>query len=366
MAAAFGAQAPALLNSQPKLKLVYGTLFQFDLSRSDHFMDAIEVFYNIRDHVSQEATVVRKMLKHSSILHSISKESASLSTVGSFHRSKRKHIDQTPFQENQASFGPNDIASSLSGLVQPSSIRVWDERKEIFVGGGSPSVSADSESQATVFFGVTNTNETVFIKVLPELAQETVFLRRFSGLPGFPEVIKCVRKDKHEIVVVRDAGPTLPFLLLSPEQVYSIVLQLLFVLQRLHAESIVHRDLKPSNMCFSSAGRLTLIDFGALVQLDSTGMTRGVLGTPGFMAPEVTNGGSYSKPADMFSVGLVVLFLLRRVSGNLNSSAGSVLQSLAQNLTQVDPSRRYSVASAIHMLTSQVWFFFVPIALLVA
>ncbi|MFY0572676.1 protein kinase domain-containing protein [Archangium lansingense] len=79
-----------------------------------------------------------------------------------------------------------------------------------------------------------------------------------------------------------------------------------------HQHGIIHRDLKPSNL-FLRHGRVedvVLLDFGlARHVVRSSDMTDSqvVLGTPGYMAPELVSGQSQLTPgADIFSLGCVL------------------------------------------------------------
>ncbi|KAH9103478.1 hypothetical protein AeMF1_020176 [Aphanomyces euteiches] len=93
-----------------------------------------------------------------------------------------------------------------------------------------------------------------------------------------------------------------------------LVKMFLEALVYIHARNILHRDLKLENLMLDSTGpnaSLKIVDFGFAILLPSKEATvTEVLGTPGYMAPEVIRGGPYSKPADIWSAGVIVYTLL--------------------------------------------------------
>ena len=80
----------------------------------------------------------------------------------------------------------------------------------------------------------------------------------------------------------------------------------------MHSKGFAHRDIKPENILLSKEYILKIADFGFSCPLkgrDKTGILHTKLGTPGYMAPEVTKKNYVGTQVDIFSAG-VILFIM--------------------------------------------------------
>jgi serine/threonine protein kinase/tetratricopeptide (TPR) repeat protein len=100
-----------------------------------------------------------------------------------------------------------------------------------------------------------------------------------------------------------------------------IAIKLCQGLDALHAVGLVHRDFKPANAMLFRRGDVThalIMDFGLALRPDESlyghqRMTRsgGIIGTPGYMAPEQREKGARLSPAtDVYALGLVIYEML--------------------------------------------------------
>jgi serine/threonine-protein kinase len=104
----------------------------------------------------------------------------------------------------------------------------------------------------------------------------------------------------------RNRGGTLP-----AGEALGLTAQICDALAAAHAAGIVHRDLKPANVLLD-AGQVRLADFGiARIVGESPATTTGmVIGTIGFMAPEVIRGEEPTAACDVYAAGITLYELL--------------------------------------------------------
>lgn len=79
-----------------------------------------------------------------------------------------------------------------------------------------------------------------------------------------------------------------------------------------HDRGVVHRDIKPDNIFLLDGDAIKLVDFGLARVQASTTITRSgtVMGSPGYIAPEVIDGKPADKRTDVFSFGVVLYEML--------------------------------------------------------
>ncbi|MFD7446173.1 protein kinase [Streptomyces sp. NPDC059909] len=136
-----------------------------------------------------------------------------------------------------------------------------------------------------------------------------------SGLPWI--VMEFVPGARDLAEVVHAHGP------LPAAKTARIGLAVLDALMAGHRAGILHRDVKPANILLAGelapqaqdrgeGGQVLLADYGISLQPDSgetrlTG-TSGIIGTPGFLAPERARGVAPSSASDLFSLGATLYY----------------------------------------------------------
>ncbi|WP_131769312.1 protein kinase domain-containing protein [Candidatus Protofrankia californiensis] len=176
-----------------------------------------------------------------------------------------------------------------------------------------------------VYLGRSPAGRAIAVKVVrPELADNPEFRDRFAR-----EVQAAQAVSGAYTAAVIDADPTAerPWLAtayvpglslaetvrrtgpLPQTSVKTLAAGLAEALAAVHRAGLVHRDLKPSNVLLATDGP-KVIDFGISRAADATGLTQtgGVLGSPGFMAPEQITGGEIGPPCDVFALGALIAF----------------------------------------------------------
>ncbi len=209
----------------------------------------------------------------------------------------------------------------------PSQIGKYDIESELGRGGAS-----------VVYLAMDRVlNRRVALKVLPHyLGQDPEVARRFMreaevvARLQHPNIITIydvgqAGQDGQELYIAMEyvEGQSLDRLVKSspkgllPAEAVRIVTQIAEALQYTHSQGIVHRDLKPANVLVDTAGHAKLTDFGLAILTSGAGggvtVTAAggpVMGTPGYMAPEVIQGQGSDVRTDIYGLGAVLYNLL--------------------------------------------------------
>ncbi|MCZ7547344.1 MAG: bifunctional serine/threonine-protein kinase/ABC transporter substrate-binding protein [Anaerolineae bacterium] len=104
---------------------------------------------------------------------------------------------------------------------------------------------------------------------------------------------------------------------LSLDEMAHIFEQVAHALDYAHRHGVIHRDLKPSNVLLDQEQHAYLSDFGVAKMIGSSAHTTitvagKVVGTPAYMAPEQLRGMSVDHRADIYSLGMVLHYMLTR------------------------------------------------------
>ncbi|HKJ54649.1 MAG TPA: BTAD domain-containing putative transcriptional regulator [Nitriliruptoraceae bacterium] len=223
-------------------------------------------------------------------------------------------------------------------------------------------------------------------QIRAELASRPGFIRRFESEARLvarlehPHVVPLIDywRDPGSAYLVMQwmAGGTLEDKLragpLELEETLALASQVGAALSAAHARGVVHRDVKPANILFDEFGNAFLGDFGIAAtpttgghddvsRADPQGLA---VGTPAYASPEQARGDRPGPPADLFSLGVVLVECLtgavpeRRAStDDADSSSQQLLTgrpAVPENLgvalqraTIDDPQRRFSTADEL-------------------
>ncbi|MCK2217746.1 WD40 repeat domain-containing serine/threonine-protein kinase [Actinomadura sp. ATCC 31491] len=176
--------------------------------------------------------------------------------------------------------------------------------------------------QGVVYEGYGEAGERVAVKVprydgadsRDRLAREAAAARRVASFCTAKVIEAQVEAAPLYIVSEFVPGPSLKRAVAAsgpygPDALRRLAIGVATALTAIHRAGIVHRDLKPDNIIIGPDGP-RVIDFGVAREVGPT--TGGPLvGTPGYIPPEVFQGRGASEAADLWAWGMVVLFAAR-------------------------------------------------------
>jgi formylglycine-generating enzyme required for sulfatase activity len=204
--------------------------------------------------------------------------------------------------------------------------------------------------------------------------QEAVRLDDLGKHPQIPELLAhCEQEGRQYLVQEFIDGENLLQELkragrFSEVKIKELLLDLLPVLQFIHAGQVIHRDIKPENIIRRrSDGRLVVVDFGAAKMASQTALqkTGTTIGSAGYAAPEQAFGKALFA-SDIYSLGVSCLHLITNVNPLtmydpvegfawrdflVNQRVSNELGQVLDKMTQPSVKQRYqSVAETLQVL----------------
>jgi eukaryotic-like serine/threonine-protein kinase len=115
------------------------------------------------------------------------------------------------------------------------------------------------------------------------------------------------------------------------DNIVSVMVQLLEALGHAHERKVWHRDIKPANLIVMADGRVKVADFGiARIEASELTQTATLMGTPGYIAPEMYRVGPVDHRTDLFAAG-VVLYQLLAGQAPFEGTAQAVMYSVCND-----------------------------------
>ncbi len=190
---------------------------------------------------------------------------------------------------------------------------------------------------------------------LQRFIREARSLKALHEHPNIITVHEVGRDSRNHFILMEliEGGTNLGRMLeeggaMSKDKALDMGIKIAKALDYVHKLGFIHRDIKPSNILVKESGEPVLTDFG-LVQTCNSNLTidGAILGTPGFMAPELLEYGSQNAKAasDVYSFGVLLYKMLTghmpfKVEGDM--PLGKILDVLRE--TRPEPPITHGVA----------------------
>lgn len=160
-----------------------------------------------------------------------------------------------------------------------------------------------------------------------------------------------------------------------PQEVLSVIKQILEGINYLHSNKIIHRDIKPQNILIQEPLIIKLCDFGfSQTFKEEINMFQTICGTPLFMSPEILKMQPYTIKSEIWSLGVLFynIFFNSHPYGELESvndyrsklqteltipeillfdiELNQTIQQLIKNMLSLEPENRLSIQEIIYQI----------------
>lgn len=176
-------------------------------------------------------------------------------------------------------------------------------------------------------------NEKIAIKIIKkenltpkeeELIYNEIYILKFCNHENIIKFYDTYENSEYFFIVMEymQGGDLQSYLInqksvISEDRIKTISLQIGKGLNYLHSIGVVHRDLKSGNILLTTRmlkPQIKITDFGLSAVISSDEHLNEFYGTPMFAAPEVLRNNNYSHNIDLWSLGIIIFYL---ITGNL-------------------------------------------------
>ena len=216
---------------------------------------------------------------------------------------------------------PQEIYSSSSNVIFKLTSDVYDTYTKLkdIQSGTTGSVSKILHKELNIQRALKYINTKNNQKLLNEAKREISILKNLDH-PNIEKIYEYYEKENDNINIVMELidGQEL-FSKLMKETRFSeqntaiIMYQIFSSIKYCHDNGIIHRDIKAENIIVQDEKHLfvKLIDFGSCEILTSSKLTSTYkVGSPSYIAPEILNGEEYDYSVDIWSLGVLMYYLL--------------------------------------------------------
>lgn len=133
-------------------------------------------------------------------------------------------------------------------------------------------------------------------------------------------VMKRIEGRKWSDVMREDA----PIVGAALDRHLGVLLAVCDALAYAHAHGVLHRDVKLANVMIGDYGEVYLVDWGVATRIGSR--TSAPVGTPGYMAPEMVDGGVLTTATDVYLLGATLHHLLLGTPRHSGANAYAVFR----------------------------------------
>ena len=219
------------------------------------------------------------------------------------------------------------------------------------------------------------TGQDVALKALHDhLAQDAALAARFRREMGVtrsldhPCIVRVFDLHEHdgrpffsmEILRGRTLASRIAEGPLPPDEARRIARAVCEALRPAHRAGVVHRDLKPQNVFLCDDGAVKLLDFGLARVAGQARLTAQsmVMGTPGYIAPELLAGADPDARADVYSLGATLFEMLTgrqafsgtdpyQVLRQQRDGPPEIADEVVRRMLEPDPERRFLDAEQV-------------------